>query len=192
MIHPELERRWALLVARTWMFGAEVWIEAGERSYETQADLYRRWQAGTYNVPAVANPDRVVGASPWGWPVVGSYHMVQADGYSHALDIGWRGLPDAIMREVAWSCGLRQTVAGEKWHFQWWDTTGVFDVLKNPEEPMDLAQELAKAMGPTVTVENGVVMVELIDDSLTSHTRWPLGQAITFIHQELKMVRVQG
>lgn len=197
--HPELERRWNLLVGRTWMFGTELWIESATRSRETQADLYARWKAGTYLVPVVADPDRVLGPSPWGWPLTGSFHMVQADGYSHALDIGWRGLDDEMMRSIALSCGLYQPEAREKWHFQWWDTyNGVYPVRENPTTQEDdmTPQQLAMFFGPSAVLgDDGVCRlplatdnaIELGTDEVEMH---PIGDVLKFMHREAKTSRM--
>lgn len=125
--HPELQRRHARLVELCWANGWETWIGSSTRSRATQEDLYRRWRAGLYKVPSVANPNADGGPSPWGWRWTGSYHMPQADGFSHALDLGWRGCDDAQFNVLAESCGLRRTVRDESWHYQWVQRRVIFD-----------------------------------------------------------------
>lgn len=198
-VHPELWRRYELLVGRTWMFGTEIWVEASERSYATQADLFKRWNAGTYRVPSVANPDRILGPSPWGWDIKGSYHMVQGDGYAHALDIGWRGLSDTMMTEILASCGLRQTVLGEKWHVQWWQGRTIFDVQESPTEDDDMTlDELARAFGPKAQLgADGVIYLPLatdagIIDKTGEVEMYPIGDVMTYIHMEGKMMRLNS
>lgn len=134
--HPELVKRYTKLVELCWANGWEIWISSSTRSRQTQEDLYKRWRAGTYNVPAVANPNGDGGPCPpslgdWRWR--GSYHMPQADGYSHALDLGIRGTSWVTFADLAASCGLRQTVVNsrgivtEPWHYQWCHRRVVFD-----------------------------------------------------------------
>lgn len=192
--HPELQRRWDLLVARTWMFGAELWVEASTRSEATQRDLYERWKLGLYKVPIVANPDHVLGGSPWGWPVRGSYHMVQADGYSHALDVGWRGITQDLFESVAATCGLLRTETNEAWHYQWWDTArGIYPVDEPKGDIVDLARELTHLLGPRAQLgEDGIIRLPLINDTLDGTDLYPLGETLIFIHEELKRKRLAG
>lgn len=126
LTHPDMVRRWERLCHLAWGQGWELWIEASTRDTATQADLYRRWLAGTYDVPSVANPWLVGSESPWGWRVVGSYHQPQADGYSHALDIGWRGASTEDFHRLAVQCGLVPVLSNERWHFQWWQGATIF------------------------------------------------------------------
>lgn len=136
--HPELARRYERLVELVWSHGWEVWIGSSTRSRATQEDLYERWHAGTYRVPSVANPNADGGPSPWGWHWLGSYHMPQADGYSHALDLGWRGCSNAEFFDLAASCGLVRTVRSENWHYQWVHRNVVFHApaLAQDDEPV--------------------------------------------------------
>lgn len=130
--HPELVRRFNLLVAECWANGWECGITSSTRSKATQEDLYRRWLAGTYKVPSVANPNAPHGPSPWGWTIVGSYHMPQADGFSHALDLHWRGCTPSEFERLANKCGLQRTVPNENWHYQWFNRQVIFP---GPPEP---------------------------------------------------------
>lgn len=162
--HPEMVRRWETLVALCWERGCEVWISSSTRSYATQKDLYQRWLAGTYNTPYVANPDRLVGESPWGWNVYGSYHMIQADGYSHALDLGHRGVSNDEFEGMAVSCGLVRTVPREFWHRQWFSKDLVFAAPAVPsgdeQEDDDVQWSIVRpADGPSEWYPNGHPLV---------------------------------
>lgn len=125
--HPEMVRRFEALqrdaARRNWRIG----VTSSTRSRAQQEDLYRRWRAGTYDVPSVANPNGNNGTSPWGWTIRGSYHMPQADGYSHALDLWWDGCSAVELERLAATYGLVQTVPRENWHYQWFHRRVIFD-----------------------------------------------------------------
>mgnify|MGYP000653304996 CR=1 FL=1 len=123
--HPELVKRYNKLVKLCWANSWYVGITSSSRSYEEQASLYQAYKNGTGN--NAANPNGVIGVSPWGWVAHGSYHMIQEDGYSHALDLHWSQCSPEQFAELAEKCGLKLTVPGENWHFQWWDTNGIFE-----------------------------------------------------------------
>lgn len=54
-------------------------------------------------------------------------------------------------------------------------------------------EQLAHAFGPTAELGlDGVIRVPLINDDLKTHAMYPLGEAITYTHQELKMKRLAG
>lgn len=116
--HPELAYRYERLVELVWTNGWHVNIVSSTRSKAEQIDIYNRWVAGNYSAPSVANPYLFNGYHPDGWPLYGSNHMIQEDGYSHALDLGWMGCSPAQLAALAWQCGLRLTVPDENWHFQ--------------------------------------------------------------------------
>ncbi len=137
--HPELVKRYNNLVKLCWSNSWYVGITSSSRSYDEQMSLYQSYKAGTGN--NAANPDSVLGPSPWGWTVHGSYHMVQRDGYTHALDLHWQQCTAAQLAEAAKSVGLRLTVPGENWHFQWWNGTEIFPVLE--EEPKKVDDDMA-------------------------------------------------
>jgi hypothetical protein len=138
--HPELAKRYNQLVELCWARGWYVGITSSTRSYQEQTILYANYRAGTGN--KAANPNAVIGKTPFGWNAYGSYHMIQQDGYSHALDLHWQQCTPGQFAEAARQCGLRLTVPGENWHFQWWNTAGIFDkplpdpivVPETPEE----------------------------------------------------------
>lgn len=117
--HPILAQRYNDLVGLMWSKGWHISIVSATRSREEQIDIYNRWVNGNYNAPSVANPYTWNGKHPDGWDLIGSLHMPQADGYSHALDLGWMGCTPKQVEELAWQAGLRLTVPGENWHFQY-------------------------------------------------------------------------
>lgn len=60
------------------------------------------------------------------------------------------------------------------------------------ENDMTLA-ELAHGLGDRAHLgDDGVIYLDLINDDLTTYTAYPLGTAILFLHQELKMRRLAG
>jgi hypothetical protein len=128
--HPELVRRYELLVKeanrRDWRIG----ITSGTRPRAQQEAMYADWLDNGPPPPSVANPNNTHGTSPWGWVIVGSYHMPQADGYSHALDINWDrdDVASEDIEELANQCGLVQTVPNEDWHYQWFNRKTIFPV----------------------------------------------------------------
>ncbi len=94
---------------------------SGVRSYATQQSLYRRYRAGTLGNIA-ANPDRRFGPKGLDGRGIwrGSWHMQQADGYGHAVDLRITGkITTQEVNRIATSFGLRPTVASEWWHHQW-------------------------------------------------------------------------
>jgi len=124
--HPDLVKRYNKLVELCWARSWYVGITSSSRSYAEQKALYIAYKAGRGN--NAANPDAVLGKSPWGWTVRGSYHMEQDDGYTHALDLHWSQCSPEEFAELASQVGLLLTVPGENWHFQWWDASGIFPV----------------------------------------------------------------
>lgn len=130
-VHPELLARYERLVEYCWARSWYIGVTSATRSFQEQLSLYQSWKNGTGNY--AANPIQRIGPSPLGdWSVQGSYHMIQADGYSHALDLHWQQCSPEDIQEAAELFGLLQTVPGENWHYQWWDTHGVFDPIISP------------------------------------------------------------
>jgi hypothetical protein len=74
--------------------------------------------------------------------------MVQEDGYSHALDLHWQQCTPVQLQQAANLVGLRLTVVGENWHFQWWDANGVF--AKPIPDPLPPASKDDDDMVPTI------------------------------------------
>lgn len=131
---------------RAWEKGWDIWISSSSRSYETQSAWWDLYQHGLW--PArVAPPDQIWGPSPWGWEARGSLHMIQEDGYSHALDLGWRGPFDFQIFEVAKACGLRFPEQGEDWHAQWWGLDGIYPVEEEADMTVDEFMEQTGRVG---------------------------------------------
>jgi hypothetical protein len=130
--HPEFVRRWELFLGEAWARGWDLGITSSSRGYDQQKKWYQLDQAGLWPTGPVANPDQVWGMSPFGWYAKGSLHMVQVDGYSHAMDIFFVGAPAEEFHEIALPCGLGFPEPGENWHMQWWTRFGVFPVTLPP------------------------------------------------------------
>lgn len=80
-----------------------VHIVSGYRTYAQQADLYARWKAGTYDVPAVAKPGT-------------SRHE---SGRAADLGIGWgTKFGWSHVHQVSGDYGLHYPVRGEAWHVE--------------------------------------------------------------------------
>ena len=91
------------------------------RTYAKQKALRDRYLRGGN---LAASPDRVLrtGKSfPYAWKPRGSWHMVQADGYGHAVDLKrpvgvTRAMADRAVKPYLAKWGLKQTVSSEWWH----------------------------------------------------------------------------
>lgn len=205
--HPELQLRYEVLVFHCWLSKWEVGITSSTRSRETQASLYKAWLDGEYLVPSVANPEADNGESPWGWRVKGSYHMPQADGYSHALDLWWRGPTQRDFEALAAKCGLIRTLSDEDWHYQWFLRTQIFEAplveeyKAMKEDDMWSPEAQAAAMGGEaagVKAIDGVIHLRLFDhfngetpenpngDGTPIYGWFPMGAALIYIHQNGK------
>jgi len=91
------------------------------RTEAKQRLLYAKWLSGRGNL--AANPDRVIGVTEEGWTAKGSWHMVQEDGHSYAVDLTkpiWmtKAKAKTILDRVLPEFGLRRTVPTEWWHIQ--------------------------------------------------------------------------
>lgn len=127
------------------------------REYEKQKALYDKYRRGTGNL--AANPDRQLrtGSSfPYAWTPKGSWHMRQADGWGHAVDLRrpagvTRSMADRAVKPYLSKWGLLQTVRSEWWHVQALTSQGWVDgpmpdgsdPLPQPE-PQNLLAEIAK------------------------------------------------
>ena len=122
-VHPETARRVRRLLADP-ALGGRYGITSSVRTYEQQKRLYLRYKAGVGNL--AANPDRTLTtgpAWPYDWKPKGSWHMVQADGYGHAVDLHkpWnhtRARARALVHPLLPTYGLKATVPSEWWHVQ--------------------------------------------------------------------------
>lgn len=191
--HPEFVRRYELLVERCWARSWSIWISSSSRSYEQQTAWYRLFLAGQWPAP-VANPDQRWGPSPWGWDARGSLHMIQHDGWSHALDLSWQGPYAYQLHALARTCGIRFPEPGEDWHAQWWGLDGIYPV---EDDDMNLEQ-FADGIGARVATEGdhaGKVVVSLLEtlDVATNEATYrdyTLADAIVLAHQEGKTYRL--
>jgi hypothetical protein len=66
------------------------------------------------------------------------------------------------------------------------------DIEQTEEDDMT-PQQLCAALGPTAELGlDGVIRIPLINDDLQGHTPYPVADVLTFVHQELKLKRLQG
>jgi hypothetical protein len=156
-------------------FGGRVMIESGYRSKAQQQKLYDDWLAsGKTNPPSVAVPGT-------------SKHERDP---AEAADLH-RTDPSLTWGEVHYTAaayGLWFPINREDWHAEL-DPAWVAP----PEEDDMTPQQLATAFGPEAEIGlDGVIRVPLINDDLKTHTKYPLADVLTFIHQELKMNRLLG
>jgi hypothetical protein len=160
--------------------------------YAQQKALYDAYKAGHGNL--AADPDAPGVQSPWAWKVHGSFHQIQADHWSHAVDYTIAGCTWDQFHDLADRHGIRFPLfdlgLGEEWHAQWWDEHGIYPDLSLPPEDDMTAQQLADALGAKLV--NGIVMIPLVNDDLVTFTDYPLASAITYTHEEMKIKRIRG
>jgi len=137
-------------------------IVSGYRTYDEQAELYRLYLAGLGNLAA---------------PPGTSEHEFGLAADVHTEDIELVALGDA-----AYENGLRQPVPGEPWHLE-------LNPDRQPLEAPMTPQQLADALGGTLNLLEQVC-VPLVADDLVSFDLYTVAQALSFIHQELKMGRL--
>lgn len=142
MLHPEFAARDERLRYQAECEGMTVWHISTVRTYDEQLVLYNRYLAGIGN-QAAAPWASYNYQSPWGWLARGSLHMVQADGYGHAIDYGLIGDWNRF-HEMAAFHGIGFPVPGERWHAQWWDHRGIYQnhlppAPQPPKEEDDMA-----------------------------------------------------
>jgi hypothetical protein len=155
--HPEMVARWERFVARCWARSWNVGITSSTRSEELQREWYRLWKEGKWP-NLVADPDRDGGPSPWGWRAHGSMHQIQADGYSHALDIWWIGGATSEVHAEARLCGLRFPEPSEIWHMQFWDPwAGIYPILAPPPLTEEVDMFMVDGTGG---VDEGLFLVD--------------------------------
>ena len=135
-LHPSMVMRNDRLEADCEQRGWTVGATRVTADYAAQKKLYDRYVAGTGNL--AANPDTAGVVSPWGWQVHGSFHQVQADGFSHAIDYEIHGCTWEQFHEVAHVHGIGFPLfalgLGEPWHAQWWDLRGIYIDFAAPAE----------------------------------------------------------
>jgi hypothetical protein len=202
-------RRYNCLVERVWARGWDIYVASATRSESYQRQMYAEWQAGKYpNI--VANPDRIYGTAPaelGGWTARGSMHMPQADGWSHALDIGWSAnAQPRIIHDLAYTCGLRFPEPTENWHMEFWSPwpVGVYPIT-DPRAEGDMNKyEHAAAIGAVIPEAPHPYAGMICTPALERVVRdehgniieqimglYPVANVETWTHQELKLARLQ-
>ncbi len=188
--HPELVRRYTLLVERCWAKGWDISITSSTRTEATQRLWYGLWQQGLWP-NLVADPDRYYCQAPdelGGWTAKGSMHMIQQDGYSHALDLAWWGPSATQFRLEAFECGLRAVESTENWHYQFWDVSR--EVFPCPGDDDVTAEQLAAMFGPPdrVRVTAGVIEIHLFKEDGSDDGWWPVSDVWEFTHRHIKSI----
>jgi hypothetical protein len=121
-VHPTLELRIRGLLSEPALkrYGTYPAV----RSYSKQKALYDKYKAGRGNL--AADPDRILRTTKdflYEWKPRGSWHMRQADGWGHAVDLKrpWnvsQAAANNAIKPYLKKWGLRQTVSSEWWHVQ--------------------------------------------------------------------------
>lgn len=149
------------------LFGGRVLIVSGRRSYAEQLRLWEQYLAGGNLAarPGTSNHE----------------HGAAADLRIVDPSVTW-----AEVHNIGAVYGLWWPIPSEDWH------TEAAPNFVEPEEDMT-PHQLAHALGPTAELGlDGVIRLPLVNDDLTGTDMWPLAEALTFIHQELKMRRLAG
>jgi len=126
-------------------------VVSGVRTKAQQQALYAKYKKGRGNL--AANPNRTLQG---GWK--GSWHMVQLDGYGHAVDFrvtNKRAITEEDVGRIAKGYGLIQTVKSEWWHFQWRNSKRVFEVTAYIETD--------KNTSPTVDWEGIIAFLQEVE-----------------------------
>lgn len=178
-LHPTMVLRNERLLVDCEARGFTIGASRITANYAQQKALYDAYRAGHGNL--AANPDAVGEQSPWGWPVRGSYHQIQQDGWSHAVDYTITGCTWFEFHDLADRHGIRfplfEQGLGEPWHAQWWDGHGIYpDHITEDDMTPD---QLAQAFGGALDAQ-GRIVVPLADGNL-----YPLANVLGFIHGEL-------
>lgn len=151
-LHPTLAWRLYLALLELWTnYGfRSVTIESAARTELEQRRLYAAYKAGTFP-NLVANPDREISNTPIG-KMRGSWHMVQRDGFAHAVDLTRPGhrLTWPMMHKALDSVGLWHGVPTEPWHAQAMLSSGWVPGPTPPAEPElpDLTMETDMIIQP--------------------------------------------
>lgn len=192
LVHPEFRRRNAALVGACWARGWHIEYVRVTADIATQRALRKAYVNRLRSIPA-ADPDVVGGLCPDDvfltggrerWRLVGSYHQVQADGWSHAIDYGIEGCTWPEFHALAHGFGLRFPLASwsvyrEPWHGQWWDTaTGIYPAPLLPPPPLPAGDDDMPARliipddgDPAVFVTDGVIKTWVRDGDALAHLR---------------------
>lgn len=153
-VHPVLAFRVRRLLSEPSLSRYSIYPAVRDRA--KQEALYARYKKGG---TLAANPNRTLRTGPsfpYDWTPKGSWHMVQGDGYGHAVDLKrpWnrtRAQARAETHPFLERHGLKATVASEFWHLQaltsqgWVDgpmPSGSEDMLK--QKPVNVLAEVAK------------------------------------------------
>lgn len=125
-VHPILEMRIRGLLSEPAL--SRFSIYPAVRTYSKQKYLFDGWKSGKRGFNTAADPDRVLmtgGDFPYDWKPRGSWHMIQSDGWGHAVDMKrpWnvtRAQADRAIKPFLKKYGLAQTAlnVGEWWHLQ--------------------------------------------------------------------------
>ena len=163
-VHPVLAFRIRRLLAEPSLSKYGTYPAVRDRA--KQQAFYAKYKAG--KGPLAANPDRKLRTGPsfpYPWTPRGSWHMVQGDGYGHAVDLKrpWnrtRAQARAEVHPYLARHGLMATVRSEWWHVQsltsqgWVDgpmPSGSEDLLKQkPADPLVEAAKFVNACKKTV------------------------------------------
>jgi len=85
--------------------------------------------------PQAIAPWAIGALTPWGWPQVGSMHMVQRDGHSHAADYWFSGCTADQAHGLGLVHGIGFYVDKEPWHGCWVLGQSIFPDLWTPPPP---------------------------------------------------------
>jgi hypothetical protein len=137
-------------------------IVSGYRTFAEQSELYRLYLARIGNLAAR--------------PGTSNHERgLAADVHTEAIEL-------VALSDAAYENGLRQPVPGEPWHFELDPNR---QPLGDPMTPQQLADALGGQLNPI-----GQVCVPLVADDLQSTSLYTVAQALSYIHQELKMARL--
>lgn len=203
-VHPVLAYRVKRLLAEPSLSRYGTYPAVRDRA--KQEALFAKWKAGRGNLAADPNRTLRTGASfPYDWTPKGSWHMVQGDGYGHAVDLKrpWnrsRAQARAEVHPFLERHGLRATVRSEWWHVQALTSQGWVDGpmpdgsddLPTPE-PKNVLAEVAKFVAACrkTVVKRGQrgAVVEFLQTQLTNKG-YPLTSDGAFGPATLKAVRM--
>lgn len=207
-LHPEFVRRNEAFVGACWDRGWHIEYVRVTADIETQRSLYVAYRDRKRSIPA-ANPDVVGSLCPDDhlltagrprWNLVGSFHQVQADGWSHAIDYGYEGCTTDEFHALGHGYGIRFPLADwsvfkEPWHAQWWDAAGVYPAPLLAPAPLPQGDDMARLVqpndgDPAVFVTDGVIKTWVRDGNALAELRdqgfvqarldgspWPLTRA---------------
>lgn len=182
-VHPVLAYRVKRLLAEPSLSRYGTYPAVRDRA--KQEALFAKWKAGRGNLAADPNRTLRTGAAfPYDWTPKGSWHMVQGDGYGHAVDLKrpWnrsRAQARAEVHPFLERHGLRATVRSEWWHVQALTSQGWVDGpmpdgsddLPKPE-PKNVLAEVAKFVAACrkTVVKRGQrgAVVEFLQTQLTN------------------------